>query len=111
MTRCLLPLSLVALLVVTSAAMAVARAGMAMGGTVTICFGDRVVTVALGPDGKPATGHPACVDCTMGALALSDAVPPPVRPVRLARLAPTPPRLSVASAFVPVPSARDPPRA
>lgn len=87
MTRLARPLSgliLALVLALTSLSMAVARADMAMGGTMVLCLDGQQVAVAMGPDGAPlldAAGDPVghgdhpCPDCVIGALALAPVAP------------------------------------
>lgn len=96
-------------LALTSVSMAVARGGMSLSGVMILCVDATQVIVPLDPDGRPRESPPACLDCTMGALAPSVAAPlmAPVRRARLAQAAP----VSAIPDTVPAraPQARGPP--
>ncbi|MEM9318994.1 MAG: hypothetical protein AAGA70_08290 [Pseudomonadota bacterium] len=98
---------LVALLLLTAAHSAVARAGMTLHGTSVLCIGEVAVTVYLAPNGAPADALAICADCIIGPLALAPAAPRLVAPVMaqthvltlpLDQLAPPPVRTSSARA-------------
>ncbi len=56
-------------LLITSGTMAVARGHMASTAMLhVLCIDGEVQVVALGADGAPVEDHPACPDCTLGAL-------------------------------------------
>lgn len=62
-------------LALTSVSMAVARGGMSVHGTMILCIDATQQVVPLGPDGAPQEAQHPCPDCTMGALALTGALP------------------------------------
>ena len=111
MARPLVAGVLAALLILTTQAMAQARAGMGAGGVMIACVGGEVVTMPVDADGRPQDAGHVCPDCALTLAAgpvYSGARPGPVRTVELHSLSPTPlaPRAQLAR-----PRARDPPLA
>ena len=70
--RRLATLFFVLVLMVTSASMAAARAGMSLHGLMVLCVGAETVTLPMGPDGQPQDHGHLCPDCTVGVMALPD---------------------------------------
>lgn len=56
------------LLALTTAQMAMARAGMSAHGMMLLCSGGAVISLPLGADGQPQETAHFCPDCTIGAL-------------------------------------------
>ncbi|MFO7920896.1 MAG: hypothetical protein R6U99_08815 [Nioella sp.] len=73
-------------LAMTSVSMAVARGGMSLSGSMVLCIDATQQVVPLGPDGSPQDTRHACPDCTMGAMALTGALPLDRLVLRAARL-------------------------
>ncbi|WP_199023793.1 hypothetical protein [Sedimentitalea arenosa] len=74
--------ALVALLVLTSQAMAVARGAPGAAGTIELCTGTGPVMIAVDESGAPVTPPHFCPDQALSlvsAVALSDATPRPLR--------------------------------
>lgn len=98
--RRLLSAVLAVTLIVTAQALATARAQPAPVGTVVICAGQGLVTVAVDAEGQPIGPPHACPD---GALALMDACGPATLPHRAAEVSPA--TLAAAASAPHIPSA------
>lgn len=78
----ILPWFLSFVLALSSATMVSARGQMVQGDAIVICSGYGVVTIVLGPDGKPVGEVHPCPDCTPPlAAVLPGAAPVAARPL------------------------------